>query len=29
MSRWERPSSNMIPDWFWKAVETPKRRSTV
>lgn len=22
MSRWERPASGNVPDWFWKAVET-------
>ena len=29
MSRWERPSSNTIPDWFFKAVETESQEKRV
>jgi len=29
MSRWDRPSSNNVPDWFFKAVETEAREKRV
>jgi pimeloyl-ACP methyl ester carboxylesterase len=29
MSRWDRPSSNTVPDWFFKAVETEAREERV
>ena len=29
MSRWERPSSSTVPDWFWKAVETESHEKRV
>ena len=29
MSRWERPSSNTVPDWFFKAVETESQQKRI